>query len=194
MRCKNTGLKWSFISNEQAGNPYIKDMICKQWGSVSQTTNIFIIYQVINLDRKCKHLFLAQKKLIMQTQKHSHEWGWGGELERGTEGLHSNRPHEHTLRPSHGGAQWGKSPVPETTQRHWPQVPATPARQTITVSHRDSSGWEREVKMRHVPTDERTAGTWRWDGHAWTIKTCLLDTKVVMHHMANGKSAWNCDK
>lgn len=38
-------------------------MICKQWGSVSQTTNIFII-KVINLDGKCKHPFLAQKKKV----------------------------------------------------------------------------------------------------------------------------------
>lgn len=63
----------------------------------------------------------------------------GGGLERGTESLHSNRPHERTLWPSHGGAQWGKSrpqrgPVPETTQRHWPQVPARPASQTITAT------------------------------------------------------------
>lgn len=63
----------------------------------------------------------------------------GGRLERGTESLHSNRPHEHTLRPRHGGVQWGKSrpqrgPVPETTQRNWTQVPARPARQTITAT------------------------------------------------------------
>jgi len=80
----------------------------------------------------------------------------GGELERGTEGLHSDRPHEHTLRP----LQY-KSLVPETTLRHWPQVPATPASQTITATETAVDEREREVKMRHVPADERTAGTWR---------------------------------
>lgn len=148
-------------------------MIHKQWGSVSQTTNIFII-KVINLDRKCKHLFLAHthtKKVDNASTKAymvmNEGGGWVRKRNRGLTLQQATRAH--TLAKPWRGAV-GEEPPPEGPCT-WDDAEALAAGSSYTSqpnNHRDSSGWEREVKMRHVSTDERTAGTWRWNGHAWT--------------------------
>lgn len=162
MRCKNTGLKWSFISNEQAGNPYIKDMICKQWGSVSQTTNIFIIYQVINLDRKCKHLFLAQKKLIMQTQKHSHEWvrkrNRGLTLQQATRAHTPAKPWRGTV---------GEEPCT------WDDAEALATGSSYTSQPNNHSQPQRQQWMRERGKDETCTHRWKDSRHMEVRWACL---------------------